>query len=106
MSAPAVSRVMGGVTERNKNIGEMIFGGRFFVNVVSLKYIGKFGMVYINVSEMCFIPMNVHNELFNGILIYNSVLKCQHDILKSGASTPRTVTKFAVKTAIDLTSTI
>ena len=40
------------------------------------------------------------------ILIYNSVLKCQHTILKSGASTPRTVTKFAVKTAIDLTSTI
>ena len=38
--------------------------------------------------------------------IYNSVLKCQHTILKSGASTPRTVTKFAVKTAIDLTSTI
>ena len=33
------------------------------------------------------------------ILIYNSVLKCQHAILKSGASTPRTVTKFAVKTA-------
>ena len=22
-------------------------------------------MVYINVGEMCFIPMNVHNELFN-----------------------------------------
>ena len=40
------------------------------------------------------------------ILIYNSVLKCQHTILKSGASTPRTVTTFAVKTAIDLTSTI
>ena len=35
-----------------------------FVNVVSLKYIG---MIYINVGEMCFIPMNVHNELFNGV---------------------------------------
>ena len=22
-------------------------------------------MIYINVGEMCFIPMNVHNELFN-----------------------------------------
>ena len=22
---------------------------------------------YINVSEICFIPMNVHNELFNGV---------------------------------------
>ena len=45
-------------------------------------------------------------SLEHAILIYNSVLKCQHTILKSGASTPRTVTKFAVKTAIDLTSTI
>ena len=25
------------------------------------------GMIYINVGEMCFIPMNVHNELFNGV---------------------------------------
>ena len=38
--------------------------GRVFVNVVSLRYIG---MIYINVGEMCFIPMNVHNELFNGV---------------------------------------
>ena len=38
--------------------------GRVFVNVVSLKYIG---MRYTNVGEMCFIPMNVHNELFNGV---------------------------------------
>ena len=42
----------------------------------------------------------------SAIYIYNSVLKCQHTILKSGARTPRTVTKFAVKTDIDLTSTI
>ena len=34
------------------------------VRVVSLKYIG---MIYINVGEMFFIPMNVHNELFNGV---------------------------------------
>ena len=38
--------------------------GRVFVNVVSLKYIG---MIYINVGEKCFIPMKVHNELFNGV---------------------------------------
>ena len=24
-------------------------------------------MIYINVGEMCFIPMKVHNELFNGV---------------------------------------
>ena len=35
-----------------------------FVNVVSLRYIG---MIYISVGEMCFIPMNLHNELFNGV---------------------------------------
>ena len=34
------------------------------MSAVSLKYIG---MIYINVGEMCFIPMNVHNELFNGV---------------------------------------
>ena len=30
--------------------------------IVGLKYIG---MIYINVGERGFIPMNVHNELFN-----------------------------------------
>ena len=35
-----------------------------FVNVVSLRYIG---MMYINVGGTCFIPMNVHNELLNGV---------------------------------------
>ena len=40
------------------------------------------------------------------ILIYNSVLKWQHANLKNGARTPRTVTKFAVKTAIYLTKVI
>ena len=24
-------------------------------------------MIYMNLGEMCFIPMNVHNELFNGV---------------------------------------
>ena len=41
----------------------MTFGGGIF-NVVSLKYIG---MILINVGEMCFIPMNIHNERFNGV---------------------------------------
>ena len=40
------------------------------------------------------------------IYIYNSILTWQHAILKSGARTPRTVTKFAVKIAIALTQTI
>ena len=31
---------------------------------VSLKYIG---MICLNVGEMCFIPMNIHNEQFNGV---------------------------------------
>ena len=39
VSAPAVSRIMGGA-QSEKNIGEMTFGGGIF-NVVSLKYIGK-----------------------------------------------------------------
>ena len=43
VNAPAVSRVMGGAPERNKNskkkIGEITFG-EGFVNVVSLTYIG------------------------------------------------------------------
>ena len=38
--------------------------GRVFVNAVSLKYIG---MIYITVGEMCFVPINVHNELFNSV---------------------------------------
>ena len=43
-----------------KNIGENDICGRVFVNVVRLKYIGM-----INLGEICSIPMNVHNELFN-----------------------------------------
>ena len=39
------------------------------------------------------------------IYIYNSILIWELTILKSGARTPRTVTKIAVKTAIDLTQT-
>ena len=58
---------MGGAPERNKNSKKYRrndIWGRVFVTVVSLRYIG---MIYINVGEMCFIPMNVHNELFNGV---------------------------------------
>ena len=40
------------------------FGEVFFVNIVSLKLIC---MIYVNVGEMGFIPMNVHNQLFNGV---------------------------------------
>ena len=47
----------------NIQVGEITFGGGIF-NVVSLKYIG---MIHINVGDLCFIPMNVHNELFNGV---------------------------------------
>ena len=32
-----------------------------------LSNFGYIGMININVGEMCFIPMNVHNELFNGV---------------------------------------
>ena len=47
VSAPVVSRVMGGAPERNKNSNKYRWNyiwGRVFVNVVSLKYIG---MTYI-----------------------------------------------------------
>ena len=50
MSTPAGGKVMSGAPERKqiaKKIGEMTFGGRVFVNVVSLKYIG---MKYLNVG--------------------------------------------------------
>ena len=64
-----------------------------------LKKIGKYIFIHYFIT---FLGEHSNVNSYN----YNSVLKCQHAILKSGASTPRTVTKFAVKTAIDLTSTI
>ena len=68
VSAPAVSRVMSRAPERKKIAKNSLndIWGRVFVNVVSLKYIG---MIYlkINVGEMCFIPMNIHIEQFNGV---------------------------------------
>ena len=47
-----------------------------------------------------------HPMCIDYIYIYNSILIWGLTILKSGARTPRTVTKFAVKTAIDMTQTI
>ena len=51
---------------------------------------------------------NISNKCsrISAIYIYNSILIWELPILKRGARTPRTVTKFAVKTAIDLTQTI
>ena len=63
--------------------------------------------VYNILSEVynyCFIQR--YNQYFFCIYIYNSILIWGLTILKSGARTPRTVTKFAVKTAIDMTQTI
>ena len=34
-------------------------------------------MIYINVDEICFNPMNVHNELFNGDGV-NKKLRWRH----------------------------
>ena len=65
MSASAVSTPESWVEPQSgKNSDTYYLGGDFVIKVVSLKYIG---MTYINVGEMCFIPMNVHNELFNGV---------------------------------------
>ena len=57
MSAPAVSS-----HERKKiakNIGEMTFGGGFLLFCCQPQiYIG---IIHMNVDEMCFIPINVHD---------------------------------------------
>ena len=95
VSAPAVSRVIGGAPERKKNrilFREITFGGRVLVNVVSLKYIG---MIYTNVGEMCFIPMNVHNELFNGV----RQLRRQHlsPVVSSFSTSIRLLSSFFIK---------
>ena len=62
MSAPAVSMQSHGRSPRAKQYSKKymsnVIWGRVFVNATSVKYIGM-----INVGEMCFIPMNVHNEL-------------------------------------------
>ena len=41
-------------------------GSIYMLTAVSLKYIGMI-ILYINVGEICFIPINVHNELFSGV---------------------------------------
>ena len=35
------------------------------MNVISLKYIGMTHIIIV--GEMCFISINVHDELFNGV---------------------------------------
>ena len=94
MSAPAVSKVMGVAPERNKESKKYRrndIWGRVFVNVVSLKYIG---MIYI----MCFIPMNVHNELFNGV----SQLRWQHlsPVFQTFSTSISLLSSFCVKHCI------
>ena len=66
--------------------------GRVFVNVVSLKYIG---MIYTYVGGICFIPMNVHNELFNGV----RQLRWQHlsPVVSTFSTSIRLVSSFFIK---------
>ena len=66
--------------------------GSVFGNVVSLKHIG---MIYTNVGEMCFIPMIVHNELFNGV----RQLRWQHlsPVVSSFSTSIRLLSSFFTK---------
>ena len=48
-----------------KQIGEITFGGGFCK--CCQRQIHWCRVIYINVGEMCFIPMNIHIELFNGV---------------------------------------
>ena len=66
VNAPAISRVMGGAPERNKNskkyIGEMTFGGyriwgRVFVNVVSLRYMFVHGFLPDSMLAVVLVPI-------------------------------------------------
>ena len=69
VSVPAVGKVMGGAPERNKKgkiIGKITFGGSVFVNN-SQPQIHWCDIHTCSLGKMCFILMNVHNELINGI---------------------------------------
>ena len=70
--------------------------GRIFINVVSLKYIG---MIYTNVGEMCLIPMNIHNELFNGV---RHLLRWQHlsPVVSTFSTSIRLLSSFFIKHCI------
>ena len=44
-------------------------------------------MIYIHVGEMCFIPMNVHNKLLNGVHMCVSLSVVPHPVFQiSGLS--------------------
>ena len=55
------------------------------------------GMVYINVGELCFIPINVHNELFNGV----RQLSWQHlsPVVSTFSTSIRLLSSFFINTA-------
>ena len=55
---------------------------------------------------LLFFRFNNNHDVCILFVMANFILCYTRYILKSDARTPRTVTKFAVKTAIDLTSTI
>ena len=55
-------------------------------------------MMYINVGEMCFIPMNVHNELFYGV----RQLRWQHlsHVVSTFSTSIRLLSSFFIKHCI------
>ena len=55
-------------------------------------------MIYLNVGEMCFIPMNIHNDQFNGV----RQLRWQH--LSPFSTSNRLLSSFFIKHCILPTS--
>ena len=53
------------------------------------------GMIHKNVGEMCFIPMNIHNELFNGV----RQLRWQHlsPVVSTFSTSIRLLSSFFIK---------
>ena len=81
VSAPAVRRVMGGAPERKK------------------RHLGKgFCKCCRQYCEMCFIPTNIHNELFNGV----RQLKWQHlsPVVSTFSTSFRLLSSFFIKHSI------
>ena len=56
------------------------------------------GMIYINVGELCFIPMNVHSELFNCV----RQLRWQHisPVISTCSTSIRLLSSFFIKHCI------